>query len=150
MQIDLYTSIYGTFKFHFILVVHCPSYAETQWNTCKKKCSTDSTLNFTTSITTAAVVKQLPWHSQASHTENIPLSAGATDETTDIIFGGGDLEPDFSGNEDCRSLRGGKSDRRPARDLDLERDLELHCDLNLDLIGERDRERRGMSLERRL
>ena len=82
----------------------------------------------------------------------IPSFASGTDETTDIIFGGGDLEGDFVGNGNVGlSLCGTKSDGCLARDLDLdlERDLELHFDLNLDLIGDRDRDRRSLSLERR-
>jgi len=85
-----------------------------------------------------------------SHNNNVPWFAEGTDERTGIVSGGGDLERDFFVNNDCWSLHGSESDCRLTRDLDLERDLELHFDLSLDLIGDRDRERRSLSLERRL
>jgi len=82
----------------------------------------------------------------------IPWSVEGTDETTDIIFGSGDLEQDFAGCGDFRSFSGTELDCCLARDFDfdVERDLELQCDLNLDLTGDRDRERRIRSLECRL
>jgi len=76
----------------------------------------------------------------------VPWSAGSTDEMADVIFGVGDLERDFVGRGACKSLCGSESDGCLAGDFDLDCDL-LHFERNLDLIGDRDRDRRSLSLE---
>jgi len=78
--------------------------------------------------------------------DHIPWFSTGTHETTDIVFCGGDLEPDFVTSDDRLSLCGTELGCCFGRDLDL--DLDRQSDLNRDLTGEGDR--RGMSLDLRL